>query len=71
MSFTKRLVDWTTASGHIKHTTPGDGRGDSDSRHSLVGLPAAAHWTGDPLKPVTLFSDDGDTQVVFMGISVY
>ena len=36
----------------------------------IVGLPAAAHWTGDPLKPVTLFSDDGDTQVVFMGVRV-
>lgn len=36
----------------------------------IVGLPAAAHWTGDPLKPVTLFSDDGDTQVVSMGVRV-
>ena len=36
MSFTKRLVDWTTASGHIKHTTPGDERGDS--RHSPLIL---------------------------------
>ena len=24
----------------------------------------------DPIKPVTLFSDDGDTQVVFMGVRV-
>lgn len=36
----------------------------------IVGLPAAAHWTGDPILPVTLFSDDGDTQVVFMGVCV-
>ena len=36
----------------------------------ITGLPVAANWTGDPIQPVTLFSDDGDTQVVFMGVRV-
>lgn len=61
MSFTKRLVDWTTASGHIKHTTPGDARGDSGSRYSPLVLidtdPGSCYTNGLdlPLSSTTIY----------------
>lgn len=58
MSFTKRLVDWTTASGHIKKVTPGDERDDGNTPLILIDTDLGSCYTNGldlPLSPTTVY----------------
>lgn len=58
MSFTKRLVDWTSASGHIKSVTPSEDRDDGNTPLILIDTDLGSCYTNGldlPLSSTTVY----------------